>query len=262
MPCYSPIDGYRSRFVNPSGKRSIVFDVKSGYKDRPVTVKCGQCIGCRLEYSRQWAIRCLHESTLYDQNNFLTLTYNDENLPQDQSLVKHHFQDFMKRYRKHVYPKKIRFFMCGEYGENFSRPHYHAIIFDHDFHDKELFKTEQDSKLYISPTLQKLWNKGFSTIGAVNFNTAAYVSRYIIKKQTGKDSESHYNKIISDWNPVTGEINFWKEVNLQPEYTTMSRRPVRRAEGGCYRPLLTRIRIFRNREIYLVDPYVNRIRNF
>jgi hypothetical protein len=218
MPCYTPISGYRSRHLNKSGKRSIVFDLKKGYIDMPVTVKCGQCIGCKLEYSRQWAIRCLHEAQLYDDNCFITLTYNSENLPKDGSLIKHHFQDFIKRLRKHNEPKKIRYFMCGEYGEKFARPHYHACLFNHDFTDKELWRSKQSIKLYISPTLQKLWNKGFSTIGTVNFDTAAYVARYILKKQTGDMAESHYLSRFSKENGLLSHP-------IQPEYTTMSRRP-------------------------------------
>lgn len=184
----------------------------------PVTVKCGQCIGCRLEYSRQWAIRCLHESQLYEDNCFITLTYNDENLPNNCSLVKKHFQDFIKRYRKYVYPRKIRYFMCGEYGEEKTRPHYHAVIFNHDFTDKELWRTKQGTKLYISQSLQKLWKKGFSTLGAVTFDSAAYVARYILKKQTGDMAEAHY---FSECSKETGLLTH----PIQPEYTTMSRRP-------------------------------------
>ena len=218
MPCFHPISGYRSRHLNKSGKRSIVFDKKNGYIDMPVTVKCGQCIGCRLEYSRQWAIRCLHESQLYEDNCFITLTYNDENLPNNCSLVKKHFQDFIKRYRKYVYPRKIRYFMCGEYGEEKTRPHYHAVIFNHDFTDKELWRTKQGTKLYISQSLQKLWKKGFSTLGAVTFDSAAYVARYILKKQTGDMAEAHY---FSECSKETGLLTH----PIQPEYTTMSRRP-------------------------------------
>jgi hypothetical protein len=218
MPCYHPISGYRSRHLNKSGKRSIVFDKKHGYIDMPVTVKCGQCIGCRLEYSRQWAIRCLHEAQLHENNCFITLTYDNENLPHNGSLTKPHFQKFIKRLRKYAHPTKIRYFMCGEYGEKFARAHYHACIFNYDFNDKELWSTKQGTKLYISSTLQKLWKKGFSTIGELNFDTAAYVSRYILKKQTGKMAESYYYTRVQEEDGLL-------TTPVQPEYTTMSRRP-------------------------------------
>ena len=82
MPCYHPLKGYRSKFVNPdTGKRSVVFNPREGFYDLPQQVPCGQCIGCRLEYSRQWAMRCAHEASLYEDNCFITLTYNPDNLP-------------------------------------------------------------------------------------------------------------------------------------------------------------------------------------
>lgn len=96
--------------------------------------------------------------------------------------------------------------MCGEYGEQLARPHYHACLFGHDFEDKKSY-----GDLFVSPTLEKLWPYGFSTIGAVTFQSAAYVARYVMKKITGDDQYLHY---VND-----------DGVMLQPEYTTMSRRP-------------------------------------
>lgn len=216
MPCYHPLKGYRSRETNPSGKRSIVFNVNQGYSDQQVEVPCGQCIGCRLDRSRQWAIRCLHEASLYENNCFLTLTYNDENLPKDNSLQIEDFQKFMKRLRK-AKGKNIRFFHCGEYGENFGRPHYHALIFNYDFKDKKKWKINNGQTLYISEDLQKLWTLGHSSIGDVTFESAAYVARYIMKKMSGEQALHHYNTI--DY--TTGEIL----AERRPEYVTMSRRP-------------------------------------
>lgn len=214
MPCYKPISGYRSQTINPNGKRNIVFTKRTGYIDLPIQIPCGQCIGCRLERSRQWAIRCAHEASLYDNNCFITLTYNNENLPENKSLNLKHFQDFMKRLRK-KFGAKIRFFHCGEYGEKFQRPHYHACIFNFDFPDKKLFNEVRGNRLYTSETLQSLWTFGFSTIGSVTFESAAYVARYITKKITGKLAESHYETMLPD-----GEL-----IQRTPEYTTMSRRP-------------------------------------
>jgi len=112
----------------------------------------------------------------------------------------------MKRLRKAISPKKVRFFHCGEYGEKNARPHYHACLFGYDFPDKIHYTTRDECPLYISPMLQKLWPQGFSTVGNVTFESAAYVARYITKKITGDLAEKHYN-------------------GRQPEYTTMSRRP-------------------------------------
>ena len=141
MPCYSPLIAWRAKHINPSGKTSLVFNQRDAAQpDDPVQLPCGQCIGCRLEKSRQWAMRIAHESSLYDQNCFLTLTFSDEHLPQNLSVSKRDLQLFMKRLRKHFAPRKIRFFQCGEYGELNMRPHYHSILFNVDFPDKYLWR--------------------------------------------------------------------------------------------------------------------------
>lgn len=205
MPCFKPLSGWRSAIKNPAtGKRSITFNFREAYHDMPVTLACGQCIGCRLEKSRQWAVRCLHEASLHERNCFITLTYNPENVPSDGSLNLKHFQDFMKRLRRR-HGAGIRFFHAGEYGEKFQRPHYHACIFNFDFDDKKPVQFSQN--LFHSKELEDLWeNKGFCTVGAVTFESAAYVARYCTKKITGEMAADHYG-------------------NRKPEYTTMSRRP-------------------------------------
>lgn len=217
MPCFHPLKGYRSKDRNPSGKRSIVFNKAQGLEDLPVELPCGQCIGCRLERSRQWAIRISHEASLYEDNCFLTLTYSDENLPPDGSLRVEDFQNFMKRLRKEFSDKKIRFFHCGEYGEKYGRPHYHACIFNLDFADKYLHRQRGDNDVYRSETLEKLWTSGNSEIGSLTFESAAYVARYITKKVTGPLAHLVYDEV--DYS--TGEV--LRE--LKPEYVTMSRRP-------------------------------------
>ncbi len=195
-------------------KRKISFTYVDGYEH--IQLPCGQCIGCRLEYSRQWAIRCTHEASMHLHNCFITLTYDEQHLPKNGTLIVKDYQDFMKRLRHSVKPKKIRFFHCGEYGEKNGRPHYHACIFNHDFEDKTLFRKINNVPLYISNTLTQLWGKGLVSIGAVTFESAAYVARYIMKKQNGTTIESKYENI--DFK--TGEV-----ITLKKEYTTMSRRP-------------------------------------
>lgn len=197
----------------------MVFVRSQGYVDLPVQVPCGQCVGCRLERSRQWAIRCVHEAQMHEQNCFITLTYNDEHLPEDRSIDVREFQLFMKRLR-FKYGSGIRFFHCGEYGEKTRRPHYHAILFGLDFEDKKLWKVENEFRIYTSEELQELWSDkdgsplGFCTLGAASFQSAAYVARYVMKKQTGPRSNYHYQWI--DWKT-------FKRHKLRPEYVTMSR---------------------------------------
>lgn len=196
--------------INPAtGKYPISFKPCGSSLD-PITIPCGQCKSCRLEKSRQWALRCVLEASLWTKNCFITLTYDDAHLPKDGSLVKKHFQDFMKRLRK-KYGPGIRYYHCGEYGSKLGRPHYHACLFNFDFPDKYFFKCSTSSynfksMLYRSPSLEQLWPFGFSTIGDVTFESAAYVARYVMKKINGNSAKEHYG-------------------NRQPEYTTMSRRP-------------------------------------
>jgi len=151
---------------------------------------------------------------LHAENCFITLTYNDDHLPDSLSVDVRHFQLFIKRLRK-KYGSGIRFFHCGEYGEKNGRPHYHACIFNHDFHDKTLWKVQNDVPLYVSASLAELWPFGFSSIGEVTFQSAAYVARYIMKKMTGTDSAKYY-----EWVDDDGVVH-----QKSPEYTTMSRRP-------------------------------------
>lgn len=219
MTCFKPLIGYRSREVNPTGKRSIVFDERKALwgKADQVKLPCGQCIGCRLERSRQWAMRCMHEAKMHERNCFITLTYDNEHLPSDRSLDVREFQLFMKRLRNR-FGDGIRFYHCGEYGELNGRPHYHACLFNFDFEDKTLWKVSNGVRLYVSRSLSEVWGKGFVTVGDVTFESAAYVARYILKKVNGDAAESHYGAKID---LTTGEF-FDKR---KPEYTTMSRRP-------------------------------------
>lgn len=221
MPCYSPLEAYRALQANPSGKFPLVFKPDGAYQPQRLQVPCGKCIGCRLERSRQWALRCVHEAQLHEENCFLTLTYDDEHLPSGQTLVKHHHQDFMKRLRARIQPKRVRFFHCGEYGDLNDRPHYHTLLFGHEFADKELYSqgssgSEGGNRLYTSRTLSRLWGHGFASIGALTFDSAAYVARYCLKKINGDRADSHY------WacDPRTGELH-----QITPEYSTMSRNP-------------------------------------
>jgi len=217
MACSFPIQAYRL----PGG--TIQFhDVGSG---TPLELPCGQCVTCRLEKSRRWAMRCMHEASLHDDNCFITLTYNSENIPSDGGLVKADFQKFMKRLRKRFPDKKIRYFMCGEYGDNSNRPHYHAVLFGFTFNDCILAtRSNSGFDVYTSPTLESIWGLGFVTVGSVTFESCAYVARYVMKKINGPLA----NQIDPDtglkpydrFDSLTGEI-----VEVIPEYCAMSRRP-------------------------------------
>jgi hypothetical protein len=215
MPCYKPITGYQVPSAKANGKKAIVFSFQPNAE--PIQLPCQKCIGCRLEKSRQWAVRCVHESQMHKENCFVTLTYADKHMPSDHSLHKRHHQLFIKKLRKRFAEKRIRYFMCGEYGseENTKRPHYHLCLFGIDFPDKVIYSATGENTLYMSKILDDLWQKGLSTIGELNFATAAYTARYCMKKIDGEMAEDHYLYIDE-----TGHHH-----KLQPEYVAMSRRP-------------------------------------
>lgn len=227
---------------------------------------CGQCVGCRLRRSAEWATRCIHEARTHKFNSWITLTYDDEHLPSKYftgiihprtgkkiysgTLYKPHMQRFFRKLRKtlsrkgerersnilymvesatpehsdHIGAKtrrllrlkpRLRYYYGGEYGEKYGRPHYHACLFGVEFNDKKYdSETETGFKLYTSATLAELWPHGGHTIGDLNWETAAYTARYIMKKITGDKQKKHYEKICQE----TGEI-----INLTPEYNDMSR---------------------------------------
>ena len=232
MTCHYPLKAYQlfsSEAEYAAGESSkIVFNKQAIGKNeyKPIQLPCSQCNGCRLERSKQWAIRCIHESQDWNGDScFITLTFDDKHLNKYGTLQKAEFQKFMKRLRKSSQglnkdvitgQKPIRFFHCGEYGALLQRPHFHAILFNFDFEDKYLWDKRGKVRLYRSPKLEKLWPYGFSSIGDVTFESCAYVARYIMKKRNGHHAKYHYRRV----NFETGE--FWK---VAPEYITMSRFP-------------------------------------
>lgn len=212
MACFSPLKAYEAYKRDADKKRCITFRPSSSIRWKPVPLPCGQCIGCRKERSRQWAVRCMHEAQLHEENCFITLTFNDENLPKDMSLRKMDFQLFMKRLRKVTHPG-IRYYACGEYGEKNNRPHYHALLFGYDFPDKKFFSERNGNRVFTSDTLSKVWPFGFAVVGGVAWDSASYVAGYVMKKITGKMAEEHYN----------GRV---------PEFALMSRGCKRLGTGG------------------------------
>lgn len=205
MGCTRPLRAYIS--ADPDDMR-IKFGT-GGYVDRPITIPCGKCPGCRAVKAAQWSVRCMHEAYMHNHNCVITLTYDDENLPTDYSVNKRDLQLFFKRLRAKIY-KKISYFGCGEYGDKSFRPHYHVIIFGYDFPDKFLFSvSDKGSKQYVSNELSSLWTAGYSTIGDVTLASCRYVAGYIQKKLNPEDSTTFIKGIGS----------------VEPEFAVMSRRP-------------------------------------
>lgn len=185
-------------------------------------IPCGQCLECRLEYSRVWANRCFLEMKEHEKSYFITLTYDDEHLPLNQyvdydtgvtgtiaTLQKRDWQLFMKRLRKEYrYCNKLRFFAAGEYGDHTYRPHYHAIIFGLILDDLELLSVSKHNfPLYKSEFLNSVWQNGNCVVAHASWDTCAYTARYIMKKQKGKAAD------------------VYSRYNFEPEFLLMSRKP-------------------------------------
>lgn len=169
---------------------------------RYAEVPCGRCADCRIVISRSWAMRLMHEGQMHEYSSFVTLTFDNDSCPR--SLSVRDVQLFHKRLRKLV--PRYRHFTCGEYGGGYGRPHYHAILFGLRFPDRFLWKlSKRNQPLYRSPTLEKAWTFGFSSIGDVTPAAAQYVAQYTTKK-LGGDRRAEYE-------------------GRKPEFAVSSRRP-------------------------------------
>lgn len=174
---------------------------------------CRQCIGCRLEKSRQWATRLLHETPKHANACFLTLTYDDEHVPVDRSLKKAHLQTFFNDFRERVryhYGEKIKYFACGEYGcddpkacrnwrcSHEARPHYHAALYGpigcdgEDDQRVEVEPARSGARQFIHSDFAATWEHGRHRFSELSFESAAYVARYVLKKINGVSAPDHY----------------------------------------------------------------------
>lgn len=254
MPCSSPLKAFPIGF-HPSGSVkykicSFTVDhvelisgtwysmsdiIRSSSAERVVRdwieIPCGNCTFCRLQYSRQWADRCLLELQYHDSAYFVTLTYDDMHVPTSfypdpetgeanlcYTLDKRDLQLFFKRLRKAFPNDHIRYYCAGEYGSDTHRPHYHCIIFGLHLDDLVFYRrTDLGYNLYNSSALQRVWSVrdadgvvrpiGFAVVGSVTWDSIAYTARYIMKKHKGHDAA------------------YYETFNLLPEFTIMSRKP-------------------------------------
>lgn len=231
MSCYHPKTAWMKKYDH-SGKPlfKIPIDYTDKIKWKEITIPCGKCIGCRLDYSKEWATRITMEMKLYpkESNWFITLTYDEPNVPwgetinketgeiiTNQTLKPKDLTDFLKKLRRHYEYhgswQGIRFFAAGEYGSKTQRPHYHIAMMNMPIIPEELKQignNKQGDALYEVERLNKIWNKGYVTIGELTWQSAAYVARYITKKQIGKEADLWY-----------------KSQGIQKEFVRMSRNP-------------------------------------
>lgn len=114
-----------------------------------------------------------YESQLHSENCFVTLTYSEDNVPALGSLEPADTTLWLKKLRRAVEPRRFRYFLCGEYGDESGRPHYHACLFGIGIND--------------SAAIDRAWGLGFTATAEFNDTTAAYVAGYVVKKMTAKD---------------------------------------------------------------------------
>lgn len=229
MACYHPLKVAWYGEVTTNHKKKYEF-VNPDYDDYKSAVEvkdipCGKCMGCRIEYSRQWATRCMLEAKKYKYNAFINLTYDEEHVHHTTghtiegeeidrlTLYPPDVTKFMKdlrRYFDYNYKEQgIKFYLCGEYGDTTGRPHYHIVAFN--IHIRDLipfYKNAEGDQIYISETIAKIWKKGQITVGEVTWQSCAYTARYVMKKRKGKDAEEIY-----------------KILGIEPEFVRMSRNP-------------------------------------
>lgn len=172
MPCFRPVTCWQ-----PQDGGAVRFQELADHRE--IEIPCGQCIGCRLQRQQMWAFRCLAEASQHRNNWFCTLTYSPESLPQHGSLRHRDWQLFAKRARRRLGP--FRYLMCGEYGEQTQRPHYHALLFGLDVPDVEPFSVRGSHTVYRSAHLEKLWGLGLVELGSVTAQSARYCASYVLK---------------------------------------------------------------------------------
>lgn len=198
MSCTSPI--YALDFgLQENGKRLIKilpkrFDLYSREQlyqrygtDHLLALPCGKCLSCLMTRANTWAVRCVLEASLYDQNYFVTLTYDDMHLPSSSEMVKRDFQKFMKRLRK-LYPD-VRYFACCERGETTHRLHIHCILFNLPLTDLKFVGKRSVGYCWKSKVLEDTWSYGLTDLGEVTLSSARYVARYAQKKLFNPDAK-------------------------------------------------------------------------
>lgn len=248
MTCYHPLiryeyydkykcqdghEAYKARVLKlDSGEEYEDMEerVRSGLIRQRQIIPCGKCIGCRLEYSKEWATKGCLEAEYYSENWFLTITYNENHLPEAGTMIDPKTGEelgqnpfgtlksedmtlFIKRLRQY-YERKynhkgIRYMVCGEYGDKGARPHYHAIMYNLPLHNIYFHQyNENHETLWRCKELEEIWGKGLIVAAEVNWNTCAYVARYITKK-VGIPTQEEYYKCLG----------------VNPEFFRMSRKP-------------------------------------
>lgn len=168
----------------------LYFNKVANIKKKYYVIPCGKCIACMYKYSQNWALRLSHEAQLHKESCFITLTYNENNLPKNATLDPVHLKRFIDRLSKYIKRKEnkdicIRYFSCGEYGDKEYRPNYHIAVFGWVPKDLRYFKnTIKQTALYLSSIVEKIWGNGFISVGLdMSSKALIYLTKYMTKLQ-------------------------------------------------------------------------------
>lgn len=225
MACMVPMVAGRVPGLTKNGKQRFKFLKRATEWFGPAPVNgmlapCRQCVMCRLRKSSEWATRIMHETKNWSSCSFVTLTYDDNRLPENGTLNKAHFRAFRNdlRGRFDYYGLgKLKFFGVGEYGKKTRRPHYHAIVFGSDFKSGSVEEapSRTGGAQWSSSLISEVWKCGIHRVSVVNFESAAYVARYSLKKISRDDSfftEGRIPEFQSISNGIgRGWLEQWKE---------------------------------------------------
>lgn len=187
MACYHPIPATQNQRGGP-----VTLGPPLG--TATLALACGKCLGCRTDHATAWARRCTHEAQLHQHNLFITITYDDEHLPEEGHLRADHLRNYLKRLRKNT-GQKFRYFACGEYGSTTNRPHYHAATFGLEIRDGK----RAGKDLYESQQLTEIWGNGLVKFAPFTPATAAYIAQYQLKKQRGGREDADADGV---WRPA------------------------------------------------------------
>lgn len=174
---------------------------------RPISLPCGLCFGCRCDNARMWSLRMMHERRYHTDAWFITLTYSPQHMPANGDLNYRHLELFFKNARHHFQDGDVpfKYFACGEYGDQSLRPHYHFAAFSFTIPDlRRLFRTPGGDWYYTSELLSSVWKYGHVIVGKLEWDSAAYIARYVTKKMHGSNI-----RYLDTFDPDTGEVDHY-----------------------------------------------------
>lgn len=215
------------RIPNATTKQIVVGD---GVRDALTAFGCGQCMPCRINKSREWTHRLLLEQRVHKESAFVTLTYDNDHIPEGGNLSPRHVTLYLKKLRRYIEPYRLRYFAVGEYGEKTWRPHYHMALFGLGINHSKI--------------IDKKWEKGLTMTGDLTKDSARYMVGYVTKKMTKK----------SDPRLKGREPEFMRSSRGSRDATTGIH------SGGLGLPAIRKIASHLKKNVHYSESYINSLR--